>query len=234
MEPIEEALRGCGDRYAACSILWFTFFERMHFLHGFSQTLEDLVLRRERLLDFADRVMDYNVAVVRELDRRFHGRIHGLALSDDWGSQSAPFIGERLFRDFFLPRYTRLFGAIRSAGMHVWFHSCGNVMEFIPSFIEAGVHALNLQQPRVFDLRELGKRFAGAVCFNVPVDIQAVMPYGDRERIRSEARELVRALATPAGGMVASEHPDYRGNGIDPRKGVWAYEAFREADPYRG
>ena len=65
------------------------------------------------------------------------------------------------------------------------------------------------------------------------MDIQHTMPGGSRENIRSEARELLAGLATKSGGFIASEHPDYVGNGIDPRKGVWAYEAFREEDPFR-
>jgi len=115
----------------------------------------------------------------------------------------------------------------------------GQVMEFIlgawilDSRHYAGVQVLNLQQPRIFDLAELGRRFAGAVCFNVPVDIQTTMPRGSLAEIREEARLLLHHLATERGGFIANEHTDYVGNGIDPVKGVWAYEAFRDADPYR-
>ncbi len=111
-------------------------------------------------------------------------------------------------------------------------HSCGYVIDFIPFFIDSGVQVLNLQQPRIFDLRELGK-YKGSVCFSIPIDIQNTMPTGSREEIREEARELVKYLSIPDGGFIANEHPDYEGNGIDPIKGKWAYEAFQEADPFR-
>jgi len=232
LEPIGEALRDAGDMYVVSDLIWFTFFERMHFIHGFAQTLEDLYLQREHMEKLADWVTDYNVATVRELDRRHHGKIHGITMSDDWGSQSATFIGRELFDGFFIPRYKRLFSEIRRCGMHVWLHSCGMVADFIPSLMEAGVQVLNLQQPRIFDLAELGRRFAGSVCFNVPIDIQATMPSGSRDEIREEAAILIRHLSTERGGLIASEHPDYGGNGIDPVKGEWAYGAFQEADPY--
>jgi len=231
--PIAESLREAGDRYVYTDIIWFTFFERMHFIHGFGPTLEDLYLQRPLMEEFADRVIDYNIAVVREVGRRFKARVHGITTSDDWGSQEDLLISKELFRDFFLPRYRTLFDVVREQGMDVWFHSCGCVMDLIPAFIEMGVQVLNLQQPRIFDIAELGRSFAGDVCFNIPVDIQHTMPHGSREDIRREARELLAALATEHGGFIASEHPDYVGNGIDPRKGVWAYEAFREADPFR-
>jgi len=231
--PLAAALEKVGDKYVAASVIWFTFFERMHFLHGFTATMEDLYARPGLLQDLAERITDYNVAVVEEVARLYPDRIHAISMSDDWGSQSGPFISLRLFRDLFLPHYRRLFAAIRGHGMDVWLHSCGQVMEFIPDLIDAGVQVLNLQQPRIFDIAELGRRFAGRVCFNVPVDIQATMPRGSLADIREEARLLLHHLATKRGGFIVNEHTDYVGNGIDPEKGVWAYEAFRDADPYR-
>ena len=153
-------------------------------------------------------------------------------MGDDSGSQARTFISLELFRGFLLPHDRRLFAAIRAEGMDVWLHSCGQVVDFIPSFIAVDMQVLNLQQPRIFDLTELGREFAGSVCFNVPVDIQATMPAGTREDVRQEARELVRHLATEKGRFIANEHCDYGGNGTDPIKGIWAYRGFREADPY--
>lgn len=230
--PIGESLDNANDKYVFTNVIWFTFFERMHFIHGFAETLEDLYLNRDYMEEFADRVIDYNVTVVNEVARRWGGKIHGFSMSDDWGGQQSTVVSEEMFRSFFLPRYERLFGAIHDHGMHVWLHSCGNVIDFIPLFIDVGVSALNLQQPRVFDVEELGRRFAGKIAFNVPVDIQATMPHGSREEIRAEAKLLVDNLATDDGGIIANEHPDYQGNGIDPQKGPWAYEAFLEADRF--
>ena len=231
-QNIEQSVREAGDKYMYADIIWYTFFERMNFLHGAEATLRDLHLDRKRMLDLADRIVDYNIAVVKEVGRRFQGKVDAIAMADDWGTQTTTLIGLDLFRDFFLPRYRKLFAAVRDQGMDVWFHSCGYIMDFIPNLIDAGVQILNLQQPRIFNIRELGARFAGAVCFNVPVDIQATMPRGSRDQIRREAKELIDCLSTPKGGIVASEHPDYRGNGIDPIKGQWAYDAFRECDPF--
>jgi len=227
LDPIGESLDGAGDKYVYTKVIWFTFFERMHFIRGFRETLEDLYLRRDYMEEFADRVMDYNIAVVDEVSRRWSGKIHGIAMSDNWGGQQSTIISPELFRSFFMPRYERLFATIKEHGMHVWLHSCGYVVDFLPLFIELGVDAINLQQPRIFNIEELGARFAGKLCFNVPVDIQATMPQGSRDEIRAEAKLLVDNLATDAGNIVASEHPDYQGNGIDPKrvygltKGSW-------------
>jgi hypothetical protein len=229
---IEKNIGDAHESYVSTYSIWFTFFERMHFIHGFENTMADLFLQRPLMAEFAEKIIEYNISVIKELARRFPGKIHGIAMSDDWGTQTSTLIDIKLFRKFFLPRYKRLFGVIRDHGMDVWLHSCGYVISFIPDFIDAGVQVLNLQQPRIFDLEELGK-FAGSVCFSVPIDIQNTMPSGSIQDIRLEARELVEHLATPKGGLIASEHPDYEGNGIEPIKGKWAYDAFLAADPFR-
>jgi hypothetical protein len=156
--PIGTLIGDNREKYVSTSIIWFTFFERMHFLHGFTQTLEELFLEKDLMLEFADRIIEYNIAAVKELHRRYPGRVDGVSMSDDWGTQDSTVISLKLFREFFMPRYKRLFGAIRDCGMDVWLHSCGYVVEFIPSFIEMGVQVLNLQQPRIFDLAELESR----------------------------------------------------------------------------
>ncbi len=231
-EDMNRRLADAGDHYVCSYILWFTLFERMHFMHGFENTLVDLYVERSLMLEFADKILNYNLEVVREIGNRFPGRIHGMALSDDWGTQTSTLVSLQLFREFFLPRYKQLFIAIQAHGMDVWLHSCGYVLDFIPSFLESGVSVLNFQQPKIYHLSDL-KRFAGSVSYSVPIDIQNTMPTASSECIRHEAKELIQHLATPHGGFIASEHPDYAGNGISPMKGKWAYTAFKDADPYK-
>ena len=43
-EIIESQLSNAGDKYVKTNVIWFTFFERMHFLHGFTETLENLLI----------------------------------------------------------------------------------------------------------------------------------------------------------------------------------------------
>lgn len=228
---IASQLARSQDQYNLDSTIWFTFFERIHFLHGFDQTLIDLLTAKEDIKKLIDKVSEFNIQVVKEIGRRFPGQIHGINLSDDWGTQNATIIGQDLFREMFAPGYKELFDTIHSFNMDVWLHSCGNVINFLPDLIELGVDAINFQQPRIFDLDVL-HNFSGQICFNTPVDIQSTMPGGSKKDIYEEAELLINKLATEKGGFVANEHGDYQGNGIDPIKGKWAYQAFRKFDPY--
>ena len=138
----------------------------------------DLALERERIEELADRIVEFDLGIIEEVSRRFPGMIDALGFTDDWGTESALFIDPRLWREFFMPRYRRIFDACHDAGWHVWMHSCGRVNAIIPSLVEIGVNVLDLQQPRALGIEEIGAAFAGKVCFSSLCDIQKTLPRG--------------------------------------------------------
>jgi hypothetical protein len=186
--------------------IFMVLFERMHTLHGFENTLVDLYADRPGMEALADMIVDTHVTLVREMARRFPGRIDGWSMSDDWGTQTAAFISFDLWMDFFFPRYQRLFDAMHAAGSDVWVHSCGRVNEIIEGYIQAGVNVVNLQQPRALGIRELGERYAGRIAFQSLADIQATLPTGDREQVTQDAEMLMAHWAGPNGGFVFSDY----------------------------
>ncbi len=186
--------------------IFMVLFERMHTLHGFENTLVDLYHDRPAMEALADMITDTHVTLVREMARRFPGRIHGWNMSDDWGTQTAAFISFELWMDFFFPRYQRIFDAMHAAGCDVWVHSCGRVNEIIEGYIQAGVNVVNLQQPRALGIRKLGERYAGRIAFQSLADIQATLPTGDRVQVAQDAAMLMAHWARPEGGFVFSDY----------------------------
>ena len=59
------------------------------------------------------------------------------------------------------PVYAEMFAKVRKAGLHVWFHSDGNILDIIPDLIEIGVNVINCQAS-LMGLDTLS-RFAGKV-----------------------------------------------------------------------
>jgi len=200
-ERIEADIAQAGDRYVvvACH---FNLMERLHMLHGFSQTLVDFYAEPARIEKLLDMILDFKLEMFHELHRRFGDRVHGLFCTDDWGTQQGTFISGRMFQDFFLKRYQAMTTAAHGYGWHFILHSCGKVNAFVPYFLQMGADVLNLQQPRAYGIEELGQQYAGKVCFLTTADIQATIPTGDVDRIRAEVRELVEHWATPQGGFI--------------------------------
>jgi uroporphyrinogen-III decarboxylase len=208
-------------------------FERMQSLRGFQNTLEDLYLDRGRAVALADRIVAFDLGIIRNIAARFPGRIDGFSFTDDWGTQRNVFVRPALWDEFFRPRYKRIFDAAHSVGWHVWMHSCGRINGIIGSLIEIGLDVINLQQPRALGIDEVGGRFRGRICFESLCDIQHTLPLKGPEEIRAEARRLLREWATPEGGFILSDYGDGRAIGVELDKKQVMLEAFLKADPWR-
>jgi len=232
-ERIEGVLSEVRERYVVVTS-HFNLIERLHMLHGFVRTLEDFYLEPTKIEWVLDMILEHKIALFRELHRRFGDRVHGLFLTDDWGTQQNPFIGPELFKHFFLERYRTLVEAVHELGYHFILHSCGRINDFVPFFIEVGVDVMNMQQPRAYGIEEIGRRFAGEVCFLTTVDIQTTLPSGDANAVREEARALVRHWSTPDGGFIVFNYGDPTGIGVRPEMSEVMFRAFREMMTYWG
>lgn len=224
---IEGQLEGAGEKYVMVGC-GFTFFERMHYLLGMPELFIALYEAPHRVHELAERVLAFPVGVAEEIGKRFRGRIHGMGMTDDWGTQEAAFTSLPMFREFFKPYYKRLYDAIHGAGMHAWMHSCGHVNDIVGEWVDCGLDVVNLQQPTNLGIEEMGDRYRGKICFESLCDIQMTLPWKDADAIRAEARQLIEHWATPQGGFVLSDYGDGAAIGVPIEKKRIMLEAFVE------
>ncbi len=231
-EGMEERFADSEGKYVLTGI-FMLLFERLHALCGFEKVLRDLYLDTDRMEMLAERIVAFDLGLIRNISARFPGRIHGLSFTDDWGTEQALFIQPALWHQFFKPRYKVIFAAAHEAGWHVWMHTCGKVNEIVDGLIEVGLDVINLQQPRALGIEEMGERFRGRICFESLCDIQATLPFKGANEIREEAQSLLKEWATPEGGFILSDYGDDRAIGATLEKKQVMLDAFLEADPWR-
>jgi len=224
---VAETQGAFGERYYLASLV-LSGFTIMSFLRGFSELLVDLVERPWEAERLADLVFGFEEEVLRQLPA--HG-FHGAAFYDDWGTQDSLILSPALWRERFRPRYRRQFELVHSLGLDVYFHTCGCVTDIIPDLIEAGVDMLNLSQPNLFDIEELGRRYAGRVCFVCPVSYQTTAISGTEEDIRREVGRLVRNLGRGGGGLIGYVE-EYSSIGMSEANYRACIRAFRELGGY--
>ena len=229
---MEEKFENSEGKYILTGI-FMLLFERMHALRGFENTLEDLYLERGKIEMLADRIVDFDIRVIENISKKFPGQIHGFTFTDDWGTELSTFISPALWDEFFKPRYKRIFDAAQKAGWHIWMHSCGKINGIIGGLIETGVNVLNLQQPRVLGIEEIGRRFAGRVCFSTTCDIQRTLPFKSEQEIIEEARQLINCWGTPEGGLILSEYGDGKAIGVPDDKKRLMFNAFNRFDRWK-
>ena len=224
-QRVEPLLNQANHRYLVVTS-HFNLIERLHMLRGFAAALEDLYLEPRRTEQLLDSILEFKCAQLFELHRRFGNAVHGIFLTDDWGTQQGLFIGLDLFDQFFAPRYRILFDTIHGFGWHVILHSCGKINALVPRLIELGVDVLNMQQPNAYGLVEFGEQFKGKVCFLTTVDIQTTLPQGNEAEIRREARKLVQHWSTPQGGFIVFNYGDPEALGIRPELSIIMFDEF--------
>lgn len=203
-------------------------FERMHFLRGFENLLMDCMLEQENVEKLADKLVEYQIGIIRQAYKLGKGRIHCFDTTDDWGSQNNLLIPPDIFRSIFKPRYKKIVEAAHECGMHVRFHTDGKINEILEDFIEIGFDILNIHQPRLMGIDEVSKVARGRICFEAAVDVQDTLPKGNKEAIRAEAKELCEKWATPNGGLIAVEYGYLDAAGIKRESMLEALDAFKE------
>ncbi len=231
-EGMESRFEGSDGKYVLTGI-FMLLFERMYSLRGMENVLIDFCLERKRAEMLADRIVEYDLGVICNISKRFPGRIHGFAFTDDWGTEKATFVSPRMWREFFKPRYARIFKAAHTAGWHVWMHTCGKVNEIIEDLIDIGLDVINLQQPKVLGIEEIGQRFRGRICFESLCDIQRTLPFGGPKEIRDEAEFLLKNWATDKGGFILSDYGEGEAIGVGVEKKKLMLKAFRGLDPWK-
>ncbi|MCC6443845.1 MAG: hypothetical protein IT210_10370 [Armatimonadetes bacterium] len=185
---------------------------------------QDLVLERERIDLLHDRVTGLLEAmIVRWAD----AGADGIFFCEDWGVQDRLLIRPGMWREIYKPLFARLCGAARERGMHVLMHSCGYNWDILDDLAEAGIKAFQFDQPALYGLERLADKLNRlGVCLYAPVDIQKIMPFGNRQQIEGEAR---RMIALFDGHLIAKNYGDLHGIGVEEEWDGWAYRVFEKS-----
>lgn len=141
---------------------------------------------------------------------------------EDMGTQNGLLFSPRMWREYFSDLYTHLFGVAHEHGLKILMHSCGRNFEIVPDLLRAGVDCFQFDQPTLYDMPALAKLFREhkAVLWS-PVDIQKIMPTGDRRRIEAGARDMFDLFQ---GGLIYKNYCDLKGIGVREEWDGWAYE----------
>ncbi|RKX91858.1 MAG: hypothetical protein DRZ90_14520 [Spirochaetes bacterium] len=224
---VEDEMKRYGDSYYLASLV-LSGFTIMTFLRGFTDTLQDLYIDRDRMDQLADVVFGFEIDIIKQIKE--YG-FDGVAFFDDWGTQDRMIISPELWREFFKPRYKEQFDLIHEYGMDVYFHCCGYINDIIPDLIEIGVDMLNISQPNIFDIEQLGKDYGGKICFVCPVSYQTTSLSGGKKEIFEDVQKLVDHLGCYNGGLIGYVE-EYESIGMSEENYLNCVNAFRELGRY--
>ena len=176
---------------------WYTFFERHWSLRGMENTMYDFFDYPEEVHKLYNRLTDYYIRLIQRAKEEIGA--DGFFLSDDLGSQKAPLVSPYIFETFLKPCYKRLVDAAHEMGVHIWLHTCGNVLPFMEDFIEIGFDVIHPIQKRTMDAAQVAAKYGDRICILAGFDVQRVIPYGTEEDVRNEVRWLIDTYRRPDG-----------------------------------
>ena len=187
-----------GDFLVICSG-YGGMYERSYHVMGFEELMMEIAAQPEVVEELLDKILEYKIAFARKCVERGAKVGH---TGDDLGTQYSTLFSKEMFRRIFKPRYAKLFNVYKSAGIPVAMHSCGNITEFIPDLIDAGLDILEPVQP-CMDLKFLKREFGKDLIFWGGIDTQQILPYGSPEQIEEMVRETIHILGK-GGGYIAA------------------------------
>jgi hypothetical protein len=123
----------------------------------------------------------------------------------DFGTQTSSFCSVKTFRNLWLPYYQEICGWIHhNTAWKCFKHSCGSVVRFYDSFIDAGIDIINPVQCSAAGMEPgpLKERYGDRLVFwGGGVDTQKVLPFGTPAEVREQVLRRCEIFA-PGGGFV--------------------------------
>lgn len=152
--------------------------------------------------DVVKRAIDVEVYKANILDNYYirEGQ-DGVAWGVDFASNKGPFISPKMFREFCLPAIKERVKRVKSFGMKVLKHACGNNTQLMDMFIEAGYDAYqSIQETAGMDLRWLKERYGDKITLWGGVNVENLVT-GTPEDVRRDVRRAMEILK-PGGGYI--------------------------------
>ncbi len=176
---------------------WYFFFERFWSIRGMENALTDFYEYPEAVHALFRKMTDFYKRMLERAKAELN--LDGIFTSDDLGTQTSVFFSGKIFDEFFFPYYKEVVDKAHELGMHFWLHTCGNITEFLPKFIDIGIDVIHPIQKYTMEEREIARKFGGKIAIWAGFDVQRVIPYGTAEEVRAEVRNIVDAYARADG-----------------------------------
>ena len=173
-------------------------FQRLYYLIGFEKLMMGIAEGRPEVELLINKVFTHNMAAINKylkLGANF------MNFGDDMGNQVRLPMSPAHFRKYLMePCFSKLFGACKDAGAHVYLHSDGHILEIIGDLVEYGLTVIN-PQIRANTLDGLVKECKGKVCVNIDLDRQ-LFPFCSPEDIEEHVKEAAMKLGSKEGGLM--------------------------------
>lgn len=180
----------------------------MMYLRGIEQTFIDLAENPEIVECIRDHVVNYFLEYNPKVFAAGDGEIDMFMMGDDMGGQRGPLISVDMWRRYFKDAFRKYCDIAHSYGLKVMYHTCGDVYQLIPDFIDNGLDCLQSLQPKAtnMDIKRLKQEFGSSLSFQGGMDIQQILPLGTPDDVKKMVQYAVDSAKAGGGYIFGTAH----------------------------
>jgi uroporphyrinogen decarboxylase len=179
-----------------------------------------------------DHVVNYFLEYNPKVFEAGSDEIDMFMMGDDMGGQRGPLISVEMWRKYFRDAFRKYCEIAHKYGLKVMYHTCGDVYQLIPEFIENGLDCLQSLQPQAtnMDIKRLKKEFGKDLSFQGGMDIQQVLPLGTPEDVKKMVRYAAENAKRGGGYIFGTSHNIQADTAME--NVVALFEAYHEYGVY--
>ena len=194
----EEDLKKYSKEIIVLPTSYVGIFERSYLVMGFEQLMLHVALKPSIVEMMFDKVTEYKIGIAKKVVELGFKVAH---CGDDLGTQTGGLFSESDFKKLYLPRVKKFWEIYVNAGIPIMLHSCGNIIDYLPYLIDAGLKILEPTQP-CMDLKYLKKEYGKDLIFFGGIDTQK-LPFITEKETRNLTRKTIRILGKGGGYIIA-------------------------------
>ncbi len=198
-------------------------FSTLRDLRKMDNALMDTVAEPEMVEAYMEKFTPF---MLRQVELSAQCGADGIIIYDDWGMQFSPFISPASFGELFAPVYKKIADLCRERDMDMVLHSCGCVQPLMEHMLSSGINVFQFDQPEAMGSRYWAENYAHRAAFYCPVDIQKIMPTGDRELIEHNALQMVNSFKQHGGALIAKDYPSWDDICVKAEWAKWARDVI--------
>lgn len=182
---------------------WFGYDVLASWTVGYERMLIAMVADPDWAKDMVDTQLDCNIGMLEMIwDRGY--TFDCVRWPDDMGYRNGLLFSIPTYRKVIKPAQQRLVDWCHNRGVKTMLHSCGNVTDLIPEFVEIGIDSLNpLEQKAGMDAMQIKRDFGDRLVLEGGIDVRNMT---DGAALEEEIRTKLEVLKPGGGYIFHSDH----------------------------
>lgn len=188
-----------ADGKLATTLMAIGLFELSHYLMGFEDTLMNLLAEPDDMHEFLDYLTEYKLNYCKLIVENLHPDV--VLFHDDWGAKTRMFMSAEVWREFFKPRYMKIYKYLKDNGVIIMHHADSFCEPIVKDMVDIGIDIWQGALPEN-NIPKMQKEVEGKLIFMGGIDAQIIDHANiDEEVIRQEVRRACDEYV-PGGAFV--------------------------------